>query len=96
VLEVYGVGAGKISQTPAGADKKFQPSQDSVVKRQQHQTNQVMLNLCQPPKHLFCCEYFAVEISTKLIHYFYHCSSMAFYINYFVFLVVQGRDSSTK
>jgi len=36
VLEVYGAGAGKISQTPAGVDKKFQPSQDSVVERQQH------------------------------------------------------------
>ena len=45
VLEVYGAGAGKISQTPAGADKKFQPSHDSVVERQQHQTKQVMLIL---------------------------------------------------
>jgi len=25
VLEVYGAGAGKISQTPAGADKNFNP-----------------------------------------------------------------------
>ena len=36
VLEVYGAGAGKNSQTPAGADKKFTPSQDSVAERQQH------------------------------------------------------------
>jgi len=35
-VKVYGAGEGKISQTPAGADKKFQPSQDSVVERQQH------------------------------------------------------------
>ena len=62
VLEVYGAGAVKISQTPAGADKKFQPAQDSVVERQQHQTNQAMLILCQLRKHLFCCEYFPVEI----------------------------------
>ena len=62
VLEVYGAGAGKISQTPAGADKKYQPAQESVVERQQHQTNQVMLILCRPRKHLFCCEYFPVEI----------------------------------
>ena len=96
VLEVYGAGAGKNSQTPAGADKKFQPAQDSVVERQQHQTNQVMLILCQPRKHLFCCEYFPGEISTKLNRYFYHCSSITFFFHYFVFLVVQGRDSSTK
>jgi len=53
-------------------------------------------DLCQPHKHLFCCAYFPVEISTKLNRYFYHCSSITYYIHYFVFLVVQGRDSSTK
>jgi len=35
VLEVYVAGAGKISQTPAGVEKKFQALQDPVVKRQQ-------------------------------------------------------------
>jgi len=32
-VEVCGAGAGKISQIPLGADKKFQPAQDSSVYR---------------------------------------------------------------
>jgi len=55
----------------------------------------VMLK-CQPCKDLSCCEYFPAEIPTKLNQYFYHYGSIAFYIHYFVFIMFQGHDSSTK
>ena len=51
---------------------------------------------CQPCKDLSCCEYFPAEIPTKLNQYFYHYGSIAFYIHYFVFIMFQGHDSSTK
>ena len=42
-----------------------------------------MLKVCQPRKHVSCCEYFPAEIPIKLNRYLYHCSSRAYYINYY-------------
>ena len=54
-----------------------------------------MLKLCQPRKHLSYCEYFPAN-ETKPTRYFYHYSSIAYYIHYFVFVMFLGHDSSAK
>jgi len=56
-----------------------------------------MLKLCQPRKHLSCCEYFPAEIPTKVTDIFVITVPQPInYIHYFVFVVVHSHESSTK
>jgi len=54
----------------------------------------VMLKLRQLRKHLSCGEYLPAEISAQ--HNRYFIVIVPYYINYFVFVMGQAHDSSTK
>jgi len=97
-LEVCEVGAGKIFPTPAGrvsilrmrggSRQKFLTRAGLYCRNtaalEKFKCWPVILKVCQPRKHLSCCEYFPAEIPTKLNQYFYHHNSITFCIHYFV------------